>query len=89
MLLEPRLLLVDEPSLGLSPKMTREIFAILTALRDRGVAVLMIEQNAKSALGISDVGIVLDQGRVALQAPAGEILADPRIGRLFLGGGLA
>ncbi len=89
LLLEPRLLLVDEPSLGLSPKTTREIFAILTGLRDRGVAVLMIEQNAKSALGISDVGIVLDQGRVARQAPAAEILADPRIGRLFLGGGLA
>lgn len=89
LLLDPALLLIDEPSLGLSPRMTREIFAILTDLRDRGVAILMIEQNARSALGISDYGVVLDQGRVALEAPAAEILEDPRIGRLFLGGGAA
>ncbi len=88
LLLDPALLLIDEPSLGLSPRMTREIFTILTGLRDRGVAILMIEQNARSALGVSDFGVVLDQGRVALEAPAAEILEDPRLGRLFLGGGV-
>ncbi len=88
LLLDPVLLLIDEPSLGLSPRTTAEIFGILGRLRDRGVAILMIEQNARSALGMSDFGVVLDQGRVALRAPAPEILADPRVGRLFLGGGI-
>ncbi len=89
LLFDPVLLLIDEPSLGLSPRTTAEIFAILADLRDRGVAILMIEQNARRALAVSDFGVVLDQGRVALEAPAPEILGDPRIGSLFLGGGIA
>ena len=89
LLLDPKLLLIDEPSIGLSPLMVQEIFALLKALRDSGVTILMIEQNAKQALQISDYGLVLEQGRTRIEATAAEILADPRIAQLFLGGGLA
>ena len=89
LLLDPKLLLIDEPSIGLSPLMVQEIFALLKALRDGGVTILMIEQNAKQALQISDHGLVLEQGRTRIEATAPEILADPRIAQLFLGGGLA
>lgn len=89
LLLEPRLMLVDEPSIGLSPLMVQEVFAILQGLRDRGVTILLIEQNAKSALAISDDGIVLEQGRTRLHDSAAALLADPRVGQLFLGGALA
>jgi branched-chain amino acid transport system ATP-binding protein len=89
LLLDPKLILIDEPSIGLSPLMVQEIFALLKALRDGGVTILMIEQNAKQALQISDYGLVLEQGRTRIEATASEILADPRIARLFLGGGLA
>jgi branched-chain amino acid transport system ATP-binding protein len=89
LLLDPKLLLIDEPSIGLSPLMVQEIFALLRSLRDGGVTILMIEQNAKQALQISDHGLVLEQGRTRIEATAPEILADPRIAQLFLGGGLA
>ena len=89
LLLDPKLLLIDEPSIGLSPLMVQEIFALLKSLRDGGVTILMIEQNAKQALQISDYGLVLEQGRTRIEATAPEILADPRIAQLFLGGGLA
>jgi branched-chain amino acid transport system ATP-binding protein len=88
LLLDPKLLLLDEPSIGLSPLMVQEIFTLLGTLRDTGVTVLMIEQNAKQALQISDYGLVLEQGRTRIEAEAAEILADPRIAQLFLGGGL-
>ena len=87
MLLEPRLILIDEASIGLSPLLARELFGIVRSLRDSGITVLMVEQNAKSALEISDDGIVLELGRVRVQDSARAILADPRIGQLFLGGG--
>ena len=86
MLLEPRLLLIDEPSIGLSPILVQQVFALLRDLRDRGVTVLMIEQNAKSALETSDHGLVLQQGRLALAGTAAEVLDHPEIGHLFLGG---
>ncbi len=89
LLLDPKLLLIDEPSIGLSPLMVQEIFTLLRTLRDSGVTVLMIEQNARQALQISDYGLVLEQGRTRIEAEAAEILADPRVARLFLGGGLA
>lgn len=89
MLLEPRLLLIDEPSIGLSPLMVQETFDILTEMRNRGVSVLMVEQNAKSALQRSDYGLVLESGETRLFGPAAEILADPRVGQLFLGGGIS
>lgn len=89
LLLEPKLLLIDEPSIGLSPIIVREIFDILRELRGRGVSILMVEQNARSALELSDFGIVLELGRTRMAGPAAEILADPRIGQLFLGGAMA
>jgi branched-chain amino acid transport system ATP-binding protein len=88
MLLEPRLLLIDEPSVGLSPILVQQVFGLLQELRDRGTTVLMIEQNAKSALEVSDYGLVLQQGRLALAGTAPEILNHPEIGRLFLGGAI-
>ena len=86
MLLRPRLLLIDEPSVGLSPILVRQVFDLMRQLPDRGTTVLMIEQNAKSALSVSDHGIVLQQGRVALTGTAAEVLEHPEIGPLFLGG---
>ena len=89
LLLQPRLMLIDEPSIGLSPLMIQEVFAILKELRTAGVSILMIEQNARQALAISDEGLVLEQGRTRIADSAANILADPRIAQLFLGGGLA
>ena len=80
--------MIDEPSIGLSPRMVRETFNILKELRDRGVSILMIEQNARSALEISDFGIVLELGQTRLVDRAERILNDPRIGELFLGGAM-
>ena len=86
LLLDPRLILIDEPSIGLSPKMVQETFEILMGLRDGGVSTLMIEQNAKSALQISDFGIVLELGRTRMHDEAKKILHDPKVAKLFLGG---
>ena len=86
LLLEPKLILIDEPSIGLSPKMVQETFSILRELRDQGVTILMVEQNAKSALEISDDGLVLELGRTRMSGSASELLHDPRVGSLFLGG---
>ena len=88
LLLDPKLVLIDEPSIGLSPLMVYEVFAILKDLRDKGVTILLIEQNAKQALQISDYGLVLEQGQTRIEAGAPQILANPRIAQLFLGGGL-
>ena len=86
LMLEPKLVLIDEPSIGLSPLMVQEVFQILKDLRARGVTILLIEQNARSALSISDEAIVLEQGRTRMHGSAEAILADPRVGQLFLGG---
>ena len=86
LLLEPKLMLIDEPSIGLSPLLVRDTFEILQQLRARGVSILMVEQNAKRALEISDYGVVLELGRARMQGAARELLADPRVGQLFLGG---
>jgi branched-chain amino acid transport system ATP-binding protein len=88
LLLDPKLMLIDEPSIGLSPLMVQEVFAILADLKRKGVTILLIEQNAKSALENSDYGLVLEQGQTRIEDTAARILADPRIGELFLGGGL-
>ncbi|MCK1357521.1 ABC transporter ATP-binding protein [Bradyrhizobium sp. 199] len=88
LLLEPKLVLIDEPSIGLSPLMVQQTFDILKSLRDRGVTILMIEQNARSALEISDIGIVLELGQTRMVDDAKRILNDPRIGQLFLGGAM-
>lgn len=88
LLLDPKLVLIDEPSIGLSPMMVQETFGILQDLRTRGVTILMVEQNARSALEISDEGLVLELGQTRMQGPAADILADPRVGQLFLGGAM-
>ena len=88
LLLDPKLILIDEPSIGLSPQLVQEVFRTLIRLRDSGVTILMVEQNARSALGISDFGIVLELGQMRMQDRASELLADPRVGQLFLGGSM-
>jgi branched-chain amino acid transport system ATP-binding protein len=89
LLLDPKLILIDEPSIGLSPLMVQEVFAILKDLRAKGVTILLIEQNAKQALQISDYGLVLEQDQTRIEDTAPRILADSKIAQLFLGGGLA
>ena len=86
LLREPKLMLIDEPSIGLSPLLVRDIFDILRDLRSKGVTILMVEQNAKRALEISDFGVVLELGRTRMAGRASELLSDPRVGQLFLGG---
>jgi branched-chain amino acid transport system ATP-binding protein len=88
LLLDPKLMLIDEPSIGLSPRLVHETFGILQDLRAKGVTILMVEQNAKRALEVSDFGVVLELGRARMAGEARAILADPRVGRLFLGGGM-
>ena len=85
LLLRPRVLLIDEPSIGLSPKVVQDVFALLRRLADAGTTVLMVEQNVKSALACSDDAIALESGRLVLHKPAAEVLADPQMERLFLG----
>jgi branched-chain amino acid transport system ATP-binding protein len=85
LLLRPKVLLIDEPSIGLSPLVVQDVFALLKKLAAGGTTVLMVEQNVKSALRIADETIALESGRCVLQRPASELLADPNIERLFLG----
>jgi ABC-type branched-subunit amino acid transport system ATPase component len=85
LMLDPSLLLIDEVSAALSPIMREEIFERVTSIASEGVAVLMIEQNAAEALAISDRGYVLVAGQNALEQDASEMLANPEVGRLFLG----
>ena len=85
-LLRPKVLLIDEPSIGLSPLVVQDVFKLLRKLADGGTTVLMVEQNVKSALKVADEAIALESGRLVLHKPAGELLADPNIERLFLGG---
>jgi branched-chain amino acid transport system ATP-binding protein len=87
LLLRPKVLLIDEPSIGLSPLVVQDVFKLLKALAAQGTTVLMVEQNVKSALKISDDAIALESGQLVLHKPASELLADPNIERLFLGGG--
>ena len=88
LLLDPKLMLIDEPSIGLSPRLVQETFAILQDLRAKGMSILMVEQNAKRALEISDFGVVIELGRTRMTGEARAILADPKVGQLFLGGAL-
>ena len=86
LLLRPKVILIDEPSIGLSPKVVADVFKLLRQLADQGTTVLMVEQNVKSALKMADEAIALESGRLVLHKPASELLADPNIERLFLGG---
>ena len=86
LLLRPRVLLIDEPSIGLSPKLVQDVFVLLRALTDAGTTVLMVEQNVRTALKYANRALVLEMGRLALDRPASELLGDPNLNRLFLGG---
>ena len=87
LLLRPAVLLIDEPSIGLSPIVVQDVFKLLRKLADQGTTVLMVEQNVKSALKAADDAIALESGQLVLHKKASELLADPHIERLFLGGG--
>ncbi|MEW6690509.1 MAG: ABC transporter ATP-binding protein [Pseudomonadota bacterium] len=82
---EPRLLLLDEPSMGLAPRLVAEIFACVEALHDAHTAVLLVEQNARGALAIADRGYVLETGRIVLQGSGAELLADASVRSAYLG----
>ncbi|MEO6972103.1 MAG: ABC transporter ATP-binding protein [Rhodoferax sp.] len=84
---QPRLLMLDEPSLGLAPLIVREILVIVRALRDDGVSILLVEQNALAALESSDYGYVLETGEIALAGPSAQLESDPRVQATYLGGG--
>jgi len=83
---KPRLLLLDEPSLGLAPLIVREIFRIVTGLRQLGVSILLVEQNARAALETADYAYVLETGSIALSGPARDLIRDPRVITSYLGG---
>ena len=83
----PRLLMLDEPSLGLAPLIVRDILTIVRALREDGVSILLVEQNARAALETSDHGYVLETGEIALAGASKELASDPRVQATYLGGG--
>jgi len=82
----PVLLMLDEPSLGLAPLIVREIFHIVASLRDAGVSILLVEQNARAALETADYGYVLETGEITHQGPASALISDPRVNATYLGG---
>ena len=84
---KPKLLLLDEPSLGLAPLIVREIFSIISSLRMAGVSILLVEQNARAALQVSDYGYVLETGELALEGPSSDLAANPRVSATYLGKG--
>jgi branched-chain amino acid transport system ATP-binding protein len=88
LLLEPSLLLLDEPSLGLAPRMQGDVFATVQQIASTGVTVLVVEQNVRGALLISDKALVMEQGRLFMEGPAAEVRGDPRIRQAYLGGNI-
>jgi branched-chain amino acid transport system ATP-binding protein len=82
---EPLLLLLDEPSMGLAPRLVAEIFAQIAALKALGTTILLVDQNARAALGIADRGYVLETGRIVLEGPAGELRRNPEVQQAYMG----
>ena len=85
LMLDPTLLILDEPSMGLDPKTRTAVFNTIRSMNDAGHTLLLVEQNARSGLGIATHGVVMESGRVRLQGPGPEVLSNPEIGRLYLG----
>jgi len=85
LMMRPRLLMLDEPSLGLAPLIVREIFKAIASLREIGVSILLVEQNARAALQTADYGYILETGEIAGEGPAAELLADPALIATYLG----
>jgi branched-chain amino acid transport system ATP-binding protein len=86
LMINPRVVLLDEPSMGLDPATTSTVFEQVVRMRDAGTAVLLVEQNARRALETADIGCVLDLGKVHIAGPAPQLLADPQLSELYLGG---
>ena len=86
LVMEPDVLLIDEPSAGLAPSIVEDVFRNVQTVNELGASILMVEQNAREGLAISDRGYVLDQGTVAYEGDAGELLDDPEVSQLYLGG---
>jgi branched-chain amino acid transport system ATP-binding protein len=84
---KPKLLMLDEPSMGLAPRMVAQVYAILRQLKAAGTTILLVEQNARAALKLADRGYVIETGRIILQGPAGELQEDPEMQRAYLGKG--
>lgn len=82
---QPQLLMLDEPSLGLAPRIVREIFHIISRLRSTGVSILLVEQNARAALQVADYGYVLETGEIVLEGPAKDLSGNPRVIESYLG----
>ena len=85
MMAKPRVMMMDEPSLGLAPLVVRNIFSIITELKKRGMTILLIEQNANAALKCADYGFVLETGRITMQGTGAQLLSDPRVKEAYLG----
>ena len=81
----PRLLMLDEPSLGLAPLIVRDIFRVIAGLRETGVSILLVEQNARAALQVADYGYVLETGEIVLDGPSSELASNPRVIESYLG----
>ena len=82
---KPRLLMLDEPSLGLAPLIVRDIFTIVSALKASGVSILLVEQNARAALQVADYGYVLETGECVIEGPSADLAANPRVAATYLG----
>lgn len=82
----PKVLMLDEPSLGLAPLIVREIFKIISSLRETGVATFLVEQNARAALETANRGYVLEMGEITIAGPAADLMHDPRVAQTYLGG---
>jgi branched-chain amino acid transport system ATP-binding protein len=81
----PKVLMLDEPSLGLAPLIVRDIFHVIASLKDSGVSILLVEQNARAALHVADYGYVLEMGEVVLEGPAASLATNPRVVETYLG----
>jgi branched-chain amino acid transport system ATP-binding protein len=86
LVVSPSVVMLDEPSAGLSPKLVGEVFGMLAGIREAGVTIILVEQNARAALALADRGVVLVEGRERHQGPAAALAADPEVARLYLGG---
>jgi branched-chain amino acid transport system ATP-binding protein len=82
---DPRLLLLDEPSMGLAPRLVADIFRHVAALKARGTTLLLVDQNARAALGVADRGYVMETGRIVLEGPAADLLRNPQVQQAYLG----
>ena len=85
LMMEPKLMLLDEPSMGLAPVIVEQIFEIIADLHRRGITILLVEQNALKALSVADNAYVLEQGRITKSGPGKELLKDPAIAEAYLG----